>query len=65
METNSVSPKLNPKVKGNFRLEHDYANTMLFAKSGSIRSVKKHNNKENCLLKIFIMKRTSTNIFNF
>ena len=40
----SVSPELNPKVRGNFRLEHVYAKTKILVNSWRIKKVKKHIN---------------------
>ena len=39
MDIISVSPELNPKVKGNFRFEHDCANTKLLELLASISRI--------------------------
>ena len=65
MENISVSPELNPKVNGNYKLEHDCADVPLIASSVSESKIISYNNKVGRLFRIFNIMRTSYNICNF
>ena len=62
METISVYPELNPKVRGNFRFEHICANAKLFADCWRISRVINNNNQVRSLLGVFGMALLFINI---
>ena len=65
MEIISVSPELNPKVKGNLRFEQVCVITPIFSLSWSMKKVKRYNNQARSIFEVFCMTRVSIYIFYF